>query len=398
VPDANPPRLLSFTLDGWSVLGGPVTVSLEDRVAVLVGRNGAGKSAILEGFEAIAARAIGQLKQHQWEGNIIENIPTRLEIELLTPENRRLSYKYDLISLPFDDPDKLQATRFSWNDCCQYMDGDQQKIWTTKNGAITLSNNDNPSVITFFGEGIYTLLFRQFLITETHAQSSPDEMLWTYSALRGIRLVGKTTGQQGSHRSPIFFTISSKGKSYPPKNLPEGLSQSIFKLEVPEREELQAICERVGIGRKLDVYHFTSPMNSAHQEDYQNVSVNLDGVNIGLLSDGTLRILSILLGLVTSLPGATIIIEEPEIQIHPGLLEKLLNEIEAYSFADNLILSSHSPQVVAWTKPDKINLVHRQDDRTYTRKLGEDDIHQVTRYLQEDGNLGEWIYSGILDE
>jgi hypothetical protein len=41
--DSNPPRLLSFTLDGWPVLGGPVTISLNDGVAVLVGRNGAGK-------------------------------------------------------------------------------------------------------------------------------------------------------------------------------------------------------------------------------------------------------------------------------------------------------------------------------------------------------------------
>jgi predicted ATPase len=58
--DSNPPRLLSFTLDGWTVLGGPVTISLNDSVAVLVGRNGAGKSAILEGFRAISYRAVGR--------------------------------------------------------------------------------------------------------------------------------------------------------------------------------------------------------------------------------------------------------------------------------------------------------------------------------------------------
>ena len=32
------------------------------------------------------------------------------------------------------------------------------------------------------------------------------------------------------------------------------------------------------------------------------------------------------------------------------------------------------------------------------RKLGEDEIHNVVEYLCEEGNLGEWIYSGILDE
>ena len=64
----------------------------------------------------------------------------------------------------------------------------------------------------------------------------------------------------------------------------------------------------------------------------------------------------------------------------------------------NLILSTHSPQVVSWTSPDKIILVHRDNGRTFVRKLGEDQIHNVIEYLSEDGELGEWIYSGILDD
>ena len=124
----------------------------------------------------------------------------------------------------------------------------------------------------------------------------------------------------------------------------------------------------------------------------------LDGVNIGFLSDGTLRILAILIELINLNPSTTIIIEEPETQIHPGMLAKLLNEIEAYTFEKNLILSTHSPQVVAWTSPENINLVHRKDGQTFVRKLGEDEIHNVIEYISDEGDLGEWIYSGILDE
>ena len=32
------------------------------------------------------------------------------------------------------------------------------------------------------------------------------------------------------------------------------------------------------------------------------------------------------------------------------------------------------------------------------RKLGEDEVHNVIEYISDEGNLGEWIYSGILDE
>jgi ABC-type cobalamin/Fe3+-siderophores transport system ATPase subunit len=94
----NQPRLLSFTLDGWDVLGGKVSVSLSDRVAVLVGRNGAGKSAILQGFSAIAflAGGLGIMIEPVQQ---MESMPKVLDIEILTPTDRRLSYHYEIVPL-----------------------------------------------------------------------------------------------------------------------------------------------------------------------------------------------------------------------------------------------------------------------------------------------------------
>ncbi len=127
----NQPRLLSFTLDGWDVLGGKVSISLSDRVAILVGRNGAGKSAILEGFEAIASLAVGRLGRNRF--NDTENFPKVLCIETLTPNQRRLKYKYELIPLTIsiedsdidestNENDNSEENQFSWNDCYQYLD------------------------------------------------------------------------------------------------------------------------------------------------------------------------------------------------------------------------------------------------------------------------------------
>ncbi|NER47233.1 MAG: ATP-binding protein, partial [Symploca sp. SIO1A3] len=94
----------------------------------------------------------------------------------------------------------------------------------------------------------------------------------------------------------------------------------------------------------------------------------------------------------------TTIIEEPELQIHPGLLSNLLAEIETYTFGENLIISTHSPQVVSWTDPKKIHLVYRSYGQTLVRKLRVDEIQKVVEYLCEEGDLGDWIYSGVLDE
>jgi hypothetical protein len=405
--NTNQPRLLSFTLDGWSVLGRQVTVSLDDGVAVLVGRNGAGKSAILEGFEAISLCAIGRFNQLVYDS---ESFPKILEIEILTPTDRRLKYRYEFTTLAssdddlnFDDSDdsideKSEVSRFSWNDYCRYINEGEDHLWTTDNGVTTFHTGDDP-IITVLGN---THSLRQSL-PKTSPIKLPNEMFWVYSVLRGVRLLGKASISQRTKREPSQLRVSSKGISTYSFSLGDILALKILRLiGKNELSEIESICQRVGLGSKISEQKFLLSRDSGKKienEDEEYISsVLLDGVNIGLLSDGTLRVLSILIEIIASSPNTTTIIEEPETQIHPGMLAKLLNEIETYSFGENLILSTHSPQVVSWTRPEKIILVHRDNGRTFVRKLGDDQIHNVIEYLSEEGDLGEWIYSGVLDD
>ncbi|WP_254172115.1 AAA family ATPase [Planktothrix agardhii] len=382
-------------------------MSLDDGVAVLVGRNGAGKSAILEGFEAISLCAIGRFNQLMYDS---ESFPKILEIEILTPTDRRLEYRYEFTTLAssdddlnFDDSDdsideKSEVSRFSWNDYCRYINEGEDHLWTTDNGVTTFNTGDAP-IITVLGN---THSLRQSL-PATSPIKLPNEMLWVYSVLRGVRLLGKASIRQRTRRQPSQLRVSSKGISTRSFSLGDILARKILRLiGKDELSEIESICKRVGLGSKISVQKFILSRDSGEKienEDEEYISsVLLDGVNIGLLSDGTLRVLSILIEIIASSPNTTTIIEEPETQIHPGMLAKLLNEIETYSFGENLILSTHSPQVISWTRPEKIILVHRDNGRTFVQKLGDDQIHNVIEYLSEEGDLGEWIYSGVLDD
>jgi hypothetical protein len=390
----NQPRLLSFTLDGWDVLGGKVSVSLSDRVAVLVGQNGAGKSAILEGFEAISSCALGRkgIKFSQIRQNNASNIPKILDIEVLTPTNRRLSYHYELLAPTIDDSESSENKDFSWNDSCQYIDGEQESLWFTEAGLTTFKKGTDSVVIgstSPFGQNLRPIKNMQMLV----------EMEWISKTLKGIRLIGNIPADQVFERqSSLLRTydgITDAGNC-----LAGELSLKILNLEKKGGlNELESIFKRIGLANKATIKKFVlSGYHLGEPEEYVS-SVLLDDINIGLLSNGTLRIISIIIEIIALKPSSTIIIEEPEIQIHPGMLAKLLNEIYAYTFGDeNLIISTHSPQVVSWTKPDRINLVYRDNGQTFVRKLGKDEIHRVVEYLNEDGDLGEWIYSGILDE
>jgi AAA15 family ATPase/GTPase len=390
----NQPRLLSFALDGWDVLGGRVSVSLSDRVAVLVGRNGAGKSAILEGFEAISSCALGRksIKFSQIRQNNASSIPKILEIEVLTPNNRRLMYHYELLVPITNDSESSENKDFSWNDCCKYIDGKQELVWSTEAGLTTFVGETDPVIVGS------TSSFRPIFLPMKNAPA-PVEMKCISQVLQGIHLIGNIPADQVFERqSSLLRTydgITDEGNC-----LADGLSFKLLNLERQGKlSEIESIFQRIELANKISVKKFV--LSGHHLEEPQEYvsSVFLDDVNIGLLSNGTLRIISILIGIVASRSSTTNIIEEPEIQIHPGMLAKLLNEIDAYTFGDeNLIISTHSPQVVSWTKPDRINLVYRNNSQTFVRKLGEDEIHRVVEYLNEEGDLGEWLYSGILDE
>jgi AAA domain, putative AbiEii toxin, Type IV TA system len=399
----NQPRLLSFTLDGWDVLGGKVSVSLSDRVAVLVGQNGAGKSAILEGFEAIAARAGNRyvsiseaVPQKQ-----VSSMPKVLDVEILTPDNRRLNYHYEIITLldeedaldlnPGYSTDGLKDNQLSWNDYCQYTDEQQEILWSTEGGLTTLLEGENSIIL---GNKNPFEHYRHI----SKSTRLPTEMQWVSNTLQGVDFIGEKLTNQSSERH-ISKVEAIGGTTIFPHSTADKLSLKIVNIERKnELNEIESICQRIGIASEITVQEFVLNA-SARKESEERISlVSLDKINIGLLSDGTLRILSILIEIITAPPFSTIIIEEPEIRIHPGMLTKLLNEIEAYTFDQNLIISTHSPQVVSRTEPNKINLVYRNNSRTVVRKLGKDEIHRVTEYLNEEGDLGEWLYSGILDE
>lgn len=402
--NTNQPRLLSFTLDGWSVLGGRVTVSLQDGVAVLVGRNGSGKSAIIEGLEAISLCAIG--KSNRVPYNNSDSIPKILEIEILTPDKRHLAYKYELVpkaksnqNLNIDTftSDNLEGEELLWNEHCQYTDGDNEPIWTTLHGFTTFKKTDG-SIGTFWGN-MHSV--RQANYVDNQSLNIPSKMYWINTALTSVHVLNTTPVRQTSGRRESLLKVSRReGHSIKGINglleLASSLTIKIHRLiEMRRFDELESVCQRVGLGIITQQKSFQHIEKS--EEEYV-FEIKLNGVNIGLLSDGTLKVLSILVEIIASSSSSTIIIEEPEVQIHPAMLAKLLNEIDAYTYGENLIVSTHSPQVVAWASPEKINLVHRKDGQTFVRKLGEAQIHNVIEYLSEEGDLGEWIYSGILDD
>lgn len=99
------------------------------------------------------------------------------------------------------------------------------------------------------------------------------------------------------------------------------------------------------------------------------------------LSDGTLRVFGILLALYQQPPANLLVIEEPEQSVHPGALAVLVDSMREVSEVTQIIVTTHSPQLVDLFKPEEIRVATMQDGRTHITPIAKNQINAVKQRL-----------------
>lgn len=82
------------------------------------------------------------------------------------------------------------------------------------------------------------------------------------------------------------------------------------------------------------------------------------------ISDGTLRILGILLALYQTPHPSLMVIEEPEQTVNPALLALLADAFHEVSERTQLLITSHSPHLIDCFDPENIQVVTMQNGET----------------------------------
>jgi len=103
------------------------------------------------------------------------------------------------------------------------------------------------------------------------------------------------------------------------------------------------------------------------------------------LSDGTLRFICLTTALLQPDPPSTIIIDEPELGLHPYAIEILAELIEATSRKTQLIVSTQSPSLIDYFEPKDIIVVNRKKGASVFKRLNKDEL---SSWL-EDYSLGD---------
>ncbi|MBK7825621.1 ATP-binding protein [Nannocystis sp.] len=113
-------------------------------------------------------------------------------------------------------------------------------------------------------------------------------------------------------------------------------------------------------------------------------------LSLDQLSGGTRHALYLLLGLLYD-ESSTMLIEQPEDGIHPGLLAKLIDILRVNTDPTQIMLASHSPVVLSSVQPRDLILVDICEGSTAVRTLTASEIQRAEDYMQRDGSLAEYL-------
>jgi len=107
------------------------------------------------------------------------------------------------------------------------------------------------------------------------------------------------------------------------------------------------------------------------------------------MSDGTLRALGILLAVYQIPSPSVLVIEEPEASIHPGALSILLDLIRFASRSMQVVVTTHSPEVLdsTWLADNNLRLVAWEDGTTIVSRVGEMAGQALKAHLMGAGEL-----------
>lgn len=98
------------------------------------------------------------------------------------------------------------------------------------------------------------------------------------------------------------------------------------------------------------------------------------------LSDGTIRFICLATALLQPDPPSTVLIDEPELGLHPVAIALLADLIHSASERTQLIVSTQSPLLLDHFEPEEIVVVNRKDDQTTFHRL---DSAELKEWLEE---------------
>jgi predicted ATPase len=113
------------------------------------------------------------------------------------------------------------------------------------------------------------------------------------------------------------------------------------------------------------------------------------------LSDGTINLASLVIALFFD-PSPLVFIEEPERNLHPSLIAKVVELIKTASKKKQIVITTHNPEIVRYSSLDNILLIKRDSSGSSRITLPSMNTN-ISAFLDNDIGLGELFVNNLLD-
>jgi predicted ATPase len=118
-------------------------------------------------------------------------------------------------------------------------------------------------------------------------------------------------------------------------------------------------------------------------------------VSAHLMSDGQLRFLGLLLLLMLPDPPHLIVIDEPEIGMHPKMIAVFAEILQEAAERTQVIISTHSPQLLDKLPAESLLVVDHQDGESSMSRL---DTDSITMWLEDFAPGYLWTHTTLIEE
>jgi predicted ATPase len=112
------------------------------------------------------------------------------------------------------------------------------------------------------------------------------------------------------------------------------------------------------------------------------------------LSEGTLRYLWLVTILLSPTPPAMLLIDEPEVSLHPVLLHLLAGLLKEAGERTQVVVATHSDRLIRWLEPGDLLICDKDDDGVHVRR-GDDPALGLDAWMK-DYTLDELWLAGQL--
>jgi energy-coupling factor transporter ATP-binding protein EcfA2 len=374
------------------------------RVVALVGRNGAGKSNILQAI-SIAARSATTPDTWRY---IAPDPRTRtvISLELELPSGR---FRYEASTEMKQTP----TPKVSISELIERHDGQGWKVYIERAGEEVRISGRPPFKI---GEASPCLSAIATLLPADDGVVTEVKPIITFLAAihyypldepvmneaeQGFQLIAK---KDYTKWLSTYESTGIAGDSI------ESVLLRILDMSLRKPDDLRVLKELVGpnsLGliddvRVVNYGNLGRQSSTAAQQEAENYygiwfspSRGLDTVPVivpySSLSVGTRRVIRMFSVMLFD-ASSVMLLEQPEDSLHQGMTKKLIGLLRE-NVDSQLIMSSHSSALLNKLRPEDIQLVSLHDGFTVARRLTNEERENATAFMNEEGPLYDFIVS-----